>query len=237
MELEKLFNTFISYGEYVREYEKDGLECWNIIKEIVNEAIEEDNHKPNSIDKILGIEWQITRIIKNEDVNVNINDLEKIYIYVHDTLKMYGENNDHIKYQIDSDSQLKYHFYLQLARIPFNNNLELVRLLQIAYNIGQLSVHLDNDSIFTPEAKDYYQINKLHDINSYINLDDKNFDDDQKDILNKIMIDVREKISIVLTGGFRKKNFNDVENLESKTNYLNKYLKYKKKYLSLKKYT
>jgi hypothetical protein len=40
-----------------------------------------------------------------------------------------------------------------------------------------------------------------------------------------------------LTGGFRKKNFNDVENLESKTNYLNKYLKYKKKYLSLKKYT
>jgi hypothetical protein len=227
MELVKLFNTFISYGAYVRKNEPDGLKCWETIKDIV------DKYKHDSINEILGSEWKISRSINHKWVN----NLQEIYDFVHNTLKIYGESKDDIKYKINPKLHLIYHFYLQLARIPLNKKLELITLLQIAYNVGQLSVHLDNKSIFTPEAKDYYHINKLHDINSYINLDDKKFDDDQKDILNKIMIDVREKISIVLTGGFRKKNLNDVENLESKTNYLNKYLKYKKKYLSLKKYT
>ena len=229
MDLVKLFDTFISYGAYVRKNEPDGLKCWETIKDIVNK------YKHDSINEILGREWQISRIINYK----RVNNLQEIYDFVHNTLKIYGESNDDIKYKINPKLHLIYHFYLQLARIPLNKKLELITLLQIAYNVGQLSVHLDDESIFTPEAKDYYHINKLHDINSYINLSNiiQNFKVDHKDILNKIMIGLKDKINIVLTGGFRKKNPNDVENLESKTNYLNKYLKYKKKYLSLKKYT
>ena len=80
-------------------------------------------------------------------------------------------------------------------------------LLQIAYNVGQLSVHLDNESIFSSESKRYYHTNNLHDINSYINLSNivQKFKVDHAIILNKIMIDVKDKINIVLIGGFRKK--------------------------------
>lgn len=80
---------------------------------------------------------------------------------------MYGEEGDEDKYGIDQELWSKYHFYLQLIRIPYKNNLNLLRLLQVAYSLGQLSVVITEKNIFKQKVIEYYNINQLDDINSY----------------------------------------------------------------------
>jgi mannose-6-phosphate isomerase-like protein (cupin superfamily) len=120
---------------------------------------------------------------------------------------MYGEEGDEVKYNIDHDLWSKYHFYLQLARIPVKNELDLGRLLQIAYNLGQLSVHLNDDPIFTSKSKEYFEINQLNNINSYINLDGKILNKLEKDRLNNIEIYVKQIIDKTLLKDFERKPF------------------------------
>jgi hypothetical protein len=111
------------------------------------------------------------------------------------------------------------HFFLQLIRIPLKYQLDLRRLCQIAYNLGQLEA-VYNDEIYTKDVKTYYEKNKLEDINSYIDLSSCHDDKDYTDNICNI-----KKISkieeVILKGG--------------NINYYVKYLKYKNKYLLLKK--
>ena len=223
--LTKLFNDLISYGRFVRSKKLNGLDYWNKIKDIIKK------YNPVSINTTLGEEWTISRIFNGEQIYRQTDNLSEIYTFVHDILRMYGEESDDVKYHLDHDLWSKYHFYLQLARIPANNKLDLGRLLQIAYNLGQLSVHLHLDPVFTSDTITYFQINKLNDINSYINLDEKEFDDEQNDILNNIDLDVKRIIESdvkkindeSLLGGFEKKLF--YGNLEELTLQNNNYRK------------
>lgn len=201
MELVNLFNNLILYGKYVRTNQLDGLEYWNKIKEIVTHS------RYDSINNILGSKWVITRIINDEQPYKQVDNLKEIYSFVHDNLRMYGEEGDEVKYNIDHDLWSKYHFYLQLARIPVKNNLDLGRLLQIAYNLGQLSVHLNDDYIFTSKSKEYFETNQLNNINSYINLDGKILNKLEKDTLNNIEIYVKQIIDKTLLEDFERKPF------------------------------
>lgn len=212
--LSNLFNTLISYGKYVRTNKLDGLEYWKKIKKI----IEEQDIKITQINNKLGKEWSITRKINGKI----IYDLQKIYDYVHNELNMYGEEKDDVLYHLNHDLWSKYHFYLQLARIPLNNKLDLIRLLQIAYNLGQLSVHLDNEPIvYNDNVLRYYYLNTLGDINSYINFDERVLDENNIEIINNIKNTIKEIIDSKV-GGFEY------------VDYKSKYLKYKSKYLQLK---
>ena len=123
----------------------------------------------DNINLTLG-EWNIIRLINN----IETSDLKKIYFYVHDKLGMYGEEGDEDKYNLDHEKWSEYNFYLQLIRIPYKNKLDLIRLLQIAYNLGQLSCYLNDTDVYNEEAIKYYDINKLGNINSYIKLVDNN---------------------------------------------------------------
>ena len=120
----------------------------------------------------------------------------------------------------------KKHFFLQLIRIIKNipeNKFSFVRLGQIAYNIGQLSVYIDSDPIYTEGPRDYYYSNKLNQLESYIDTDSCEIDSDKLEELEELEKQIDEKL-------------NELKKLKKggNLNYYNKYLKYKQKYFKLK---
>jgi hypothetical protein len=132
---------------------------------------------------------------------------------------MKGEEDDDKIYHLDKDTWEKNHFFLQLARIPKNNpELNLLRVLQISYNIGQL---LAIKNKYSREGLEYFLTNKLENIESYINIDKCNYD-------KLILQNINEEIKKIISGDNDMMGGGQNENI-----YYNKYLKYKTKYLKL----
>jgi hypothetical protein len=200
--LQDLFNTVENYAFKVRSKGADGLVAWNELKVIL----------PKKINGCDDLKWKINRI---DNSGKPMTCLDEIYNYVHDDLHMRGEEDD-----LKSDNWEKYHFFLQLIRIPYKNpSFDLIRLCQIAYNLGQLRAVYD-DKLYTPKVKNYFRINNLQDMNSYVDLtkcDDKT---DYTEFITKIN-NIKQIKEIVLNGG--------------SFNYYSKYLKYKNKYLILQR--
>jgi hypothetical protein len=114
----------------------------------------------------------------------------------------------------------KKHFYLQLIRIIKNSpEFNLVKLCQIAYNIGQLSVYIDSDKVYDGNPRDFYYINNLNQINSYVDVKLCSIDSNKLENLIKKINEKLKELKKQSGGSF---------------NYYNKYLKYKQKYLQLK---
>jgi len=190
--MEKLFEFIKNYGYIVRTNNLDGLASWNEMKAIISTI------SCNSL------AWNIN-LLNLE--NKSIGNSENAYNYVHDTLGMLGEDTPTEK---SNPNWENFHFFLQLVRIPKNNPVcELVRLAQIAYNLGQLSAVYDDD-IYTENIKRFYTMNNLDKMSTYITssscaVSDEHF---QK---------IRQLIDSKIIG----------------SGYLHKYLKYKKKYIKL----
>ena len=230
--LESLFENIKEYGKYIRQNHLDGLESWNKIKNFVQNSSQQDGL--NKINKILQkSEWNIGVKI-NSTINFNI---EEIYNYVHgDTendLKIFGEEGDEEAKALSHDDWEKNHFFLQLIRIPKNNKINLVRLLQVAYNLGQLSVYLENnDNFYSSKAMEYFKTNKLDEISSYIKLTPEQHEElNNTSSINEFVSDVNTFI-LEQTEQVGGKN-NEKNNEEI---YKKKYNKYKNKYVELKKY-
>lgn len=200
--MEQLFEKVIEYGRLVRSNKLDGLKAWNDIKGFFESQIDCS-------------QWNVVRKINDS----NISNIQSIYDYVHRDLGMDGDDFDD---KSDHDTWSKKHFFLQLVRIIKNNpDYSFVRLAQIAYNIGQLSNHIDSDSLYEGDALTYYYENKLNEIGSYIDLATCNIKSDELEELIKKLDDKINEITIQ-SGG-------------TSSMYYIKYLKYKEKYLELKK--
>jgi hypothetical protein len=135
--LQELWISMIKFGERTREGNMNGLERWNLVKELI----------PNV--KIL---W--------------IKSAKKIY----DDLIKLGVNNSEEWEEsgLSHTDWERQHYLLQHGRIIYKNpDGSVVRLLQIAYNIGQFKVEVRRKP-YTEEQMKYYRDNKLDDIWSYI---------------------------------------------------------------------
>jgi hypothetical protein len=204
-QLKILFGKIIDYGMVVRSKKLDGLKAWNDIKPLFGESLLNCNG------------WQIARTINGEIVT----DIKQIFDYVHNDLNMKGDDgedtlDDHLTWE-------KQHFFLQLIRIIKQNpDFKFVRLAQIAYNIGQLSVYLDSDIVYEGDPKKYYYENNLGRIESYIDLSTCTTEQDNIaelcDVINTKINNIQDQ-----DGGYKN---NDP--------YYAKYIKYKNKYLNLK---
>ena len=100
----------------------------------------------------------------------NEHELSERYNYVHDVLNMKGDDDD-----LKDDKWAQKHFILQLVRIPKKNPISLVKIYQIAYNIGQYKATLQSESkcesrniVYTHDIVDYFTTNKLDEIYTYI---------------------------------------------------------------------
>lgn len=204
--LELLFENIKVYGRYVRTNGLDGLEYWNRIKIFIQ--------RPEQAE---GLE-EINKIIRSSgwEINVKINsstnsDINQIYNYVHgdkeNELKIFGEEGDEEAKSLEHNVWEPYHFFLQLIRIPKNNpKIDLLGLLQVAYNLGQLSVCLKEGSVFNSKAIEYFKSNNLDKLESYVKINDE-----QKAVLEtKLPITdfvantnayILEQMNLVQTGG------------------------------------
>jgi hypothetical protein len=195
--MEELFNLVKNYGYIVRSNELDGLQSWNKIKSTLQSICCKE------------LEWSMNlKTLASEPHASEPLNINGAYNYIYIKLKMKGEDNEEEKCNPNWE---KYHFFLQLARIPKNNpKCDLVRLCQIAYNLGQLSA-VYNDAIYTENVKRFYEINNLGDIITYTRT--------RCSIDEHIIESIRQLIESKKIG----------------SGYLHKYKKYKNKYLQKKK--
>jgi len=136
--LEELWISIIKYGERTREGNMNGLERWNLVKELI----------PN-----VKIVWK--------------ESAKKIY---DDLLKLGVNHKDESESGLSHTDWEKQHFLSQHGRIIYKNpDGNLVRLYQIAYNIGQFKVE-DRINPYTEEQMKYYKENKLDELWSYIEI-------------------------------------------------------------------
>jgi hypothetical protein len=159
-----LFENVKSFGYQVRKNKYDGLEYWNKIKKYL--LNEENIDLVKRINNTIGLDWNLNIKIDN----FNTNNLNIIYDYVRDELKMYGEENDIEIYSLNKEILERNHFYLQLVRIPKNNKLDLIRLLQIAYNLGQFSCVKTEEEYYNSEVINFFEQNNLDELKTYIDL-------------------------------------------------------------------
>ncbi len=113
------------------------------------------------------------------------------------------------------------HFFMQLKNLvdkKSNFEIKLNRLLQIAYNAGQLSVFISK-KLISDELIDFINENNLLDLNTYVSKENQKIIN-EKYLDNTPLDKIRENINNLGGGG------ND--------QYYLKYLKYKTKYLNLK---
>ena len=203
MSLELLFKIVIDYGEYVRKNNFDGLIYWNKIKSFLSKDAIFNKDK-------IEINWNIKLKLLNGSI---LSNIEEIYDYFYCELGMKGEETDE---NDESNSYWEnYHFVLQLVRIPKNNKLSLLRLCQIAYNIGQFTADYYK-SCYTDKVKKIYFINNMRNIRAYVNIDlleDNNYFIENIAILSNITSELNKK---------------------SDKNLHHKYKKYKSKYMKLK---
>lgn len=141
----KIWNLVKVYGYHVRSHNLDGLQYWNFLKEHL---------KKNKIKK----EWKTEAISRFNIMTSTLN------FYEHEDDEFFKGNK--FVWEL-------HHFYLQHSRIPYKNadDANFVRLIQIAYNAGQLAVDINNakySKIYDDNKKNYYVENKLEHIESYM---------------------------------------------------------------------
>ena len=133
----ELWDITIQYGYDTRKNKKDGLERWNYYKKLIPDC---------------KIEWKDTTktIYKNlQDLGVNSDDNETISGMTHEKWE-------------------RHHYLIQHGRIIHNNpSGSLVRLLQIAYNVGQFRVELEKE-IYPVDQLRYYILHELNKVSTYI---------------------------------------------------------------------
>ena len=188
--MEDLFNLVKDYGNFVKTNNLDCLTSWNEMEKLLLKI------------NCDGLAWNIKLV---NLAGEKLSSLEIAYKYVHDILGMKGEKTDS-----EETNWEKFHFFLQLVRIPFKNQVcNLTRLCQIAYNLGQLSA-VYADAVYTEEVKNFYTMNNLDRRSTYVS--------SSCEISEENLESIRRR----------------VESKKSGAGYLHKYLKYKKKYLQKK---
>ena len=191
IELERLFSRVIEYGKYVRQTGIDGLAAWKNIK------------NDFSLDIKLEDWVQERKMYPTLEV---ISGLENIFNYVHDELKMYGDDDDEQKYSISKHEWQVNHFLLQLARIPKNSKIDLVRLMQVAYNIGQ---YYSSHEEYSNLCATYFELNLLSLVHSYVDLTRLILADHETSQIKKLqdkIFDLTQKIKQTNKKGGSKNN-------------------------------
>lgn len=156
--LRELWQIVYNYGVEVRSrFPKEGQKAWELCKD------------------------KLSKLWLDIDVNDKLQDLfQDKYVVGPDT-------KDHTQSElVIGDKKLRneienHHFCVQLARVwklefqKFNNRkLSVLKLMQLAYNAGQLSVVMSKDTshqIYPKEFVEFYEINKLDQIETYISLE------------------------------------------------------------------
>jgi hypothetical protein len=169
LDIEEVFNMIIDYGCNVRKFilltkPKDniGLNAWRMIKETFGDF------------KFLTLSGEtLSKITVNKKLIELIESLikDKEYRFDED-----DKDQEKVKLTINSielDNQIEpHHFFIQHYRILVTSNFELspMKLMQVAYNIGQLKAQ-NKIHKYDEKLMDYYKENKLNNVNTFVDID------------------------------------------------------------------
>jgi mannose-6-phosphate isomerase-like protein (cupin superfamily) len=200
--LDLLFENIKVYGRYVKTNGLNGTEYWNKIESFLSRPEQKEGLR--ELDKIIGREWKIEVELSSGKKSSNIKE---IYEFVHgeDGLKIYGEEGEKESKSLEHGVWEQNHFFLQLVRIPKNNELCLIRLLHVAYNLGQLSVYLEKEN-FSSGAINYFKSNNLDKLDAYIKLNSEQIEKIETNISITDLIAntnsfILEQMNLIQTGG------------------------------------
>jgi len=160
-----LWEEFIQYGYNIRLKAKDGKLAWDSVKVLIPDLKIEWIEKSKTFYTMLG------------SLGVNLSESPE-------------------EAKMSKDKWERHHYLLQHGRIVHTNPNEkatLVRLLQIAYNIGQFKRELEKE-LYTPEQLKFYINNDLNKVTTYIEKISKL----PEDIIRKL----KEIFALNLKGGY-----------------------------------
>jgi len=138
--------------------------------------------------------------------------LNELYPKMGEIIKKYKMTEDEGGDEMNPKSN---HFFCQLKNLVVkksNYNIQLNRVMQLGYNAGQLSIFIERDTLPDDRKEEITQLVREYnmlDLNTYVSLQ------------NQTIIDTKYQGLMKMTGG------NDI--------YYSKYLKYKSKYIQLKR--
>ncbi len=225
--MNNLFRAVKKLSFYIYNNKLDRVAYWEKIKEIIPD-------KP-----VCNMSWKID-IVSNDGKKICC--ASAVYEYIINTFKIKPINDEIIENYL-SDEKFNEEcgfFLLELINVQQKNSCTLLRICQIAYNLGQYQALYNNYSLkgfFTAEINKYYTTNKLNYFYTYVYLDDCS-EDDTKLISDKIT-EIKNLNPEIKNLNPEIKNLDaEIKNLDAEQkggNYYKKYIKYKKKYILLKK--
>lgn len=147
---------FVEFGYLVRTQGRNGLQEWGRLKQDY-QWLENSQCLPKMVN------------LENMPIHHIIKTLIDYHVSSTDT------NHDHVTIDIPSINQrlnnvIDYeHFYIQHFRIPIMTNYHpvMIKLLQIAYNVGQMK---GSRNQCTPEQMKFYQNHHLDQLTQYITI-------------------------------------------------------------------
>jgi hypothetical protein len=164
--LNGLFRKVCKYGYYIKKYRIDGKKAWN------------------------DIEKQLT----NTNLNIYLGGWNpKSYSFYQDLLNLGVLEN--IRPDVPYDIWLYNHFLLQHGRLA-KKECYLNRILQIAYNSGQLAYclkHSEGSLVYTHDRILYYVSHNLNNLESYINIENIKLTSEIKNSLKNLMLSIDEQ--------------------------------------------
>lgn len=149
MNIKELWFITLSYGYFVRKYNKSGLEQWQAVKQYLSDAVFRDSPQGLSINP--KIKTIICNHYKLNQDKIDHNDVE----FVIDNVTMKNSIELH-------------HFFIQHFRIPaLNENLSVLKFAQIAYNAGQFLASIEQ---YDDQVKAFYELHRLHDVHTFVTI-------------------------------------------------------------------
>jgi len=185
IDINKLWDEVINFGYTIRKLmlimdDKDfniGKTSWSLLKDNFKEYKFKNNDTRKITDTIFisNTEEKTENKIGNIKIKYNHDETDNIIIY-----KIDSRDTDHEKVKvtintstnsITLDNTIEYHhFFIQHFRIIIKENykINVQKLMQIAFNIGQYKAHSELKPKDYEGVTEFYKKNKLDKINTYI---------------------------------------------------------------------
>ena len=144
MDVPLLWLHLVNVGYIVRKNGYDGLQMWQPFKELYSKYSSETFEISDKIKK-LSNDLSYTHDETHEDVTIKISN------------------------SILTNSKEQDHFIIQHFRIPImlDHKLPLVKLLQIAYNVGQAKAEFEKGT-YSEEITSFYKKNNLSELSTFV---------------------------------------------------------------------
>ena len=155
-DINSLWNEMVDAGYNVRKARLDGLASWQPYKEKYSKYVSANGDikiplRPDFVEFVKKLDYRTIDAKDQSDATLTVNGVV-----------------------LDNKTETD-HFIIQHFRIPImeNYNLSIVKLAQLAYNIGQFSAATEFENAYGPQVVDFYVENNLSCLAKYVTVTDQ----------------------------------------------------------------